>query len=307
MIEINEKSSLQPFISIIIPVYNDPQGIRDTLESLVNQTYPHYEIIVADNGSKDSTLKVVNDFSEKYPGLIEVVVEDSIQSSYAARNKGIKAAKGSIIAFVDADMSVKNDWVQKITESMEKNKADYLACRVDIYSDDESLISKYNILTGFPLEEYVYTRHFAPTCCLIVKRKIFDELGDFDSNLISGGDYEFGVRVYNSGKQLFYDPEIVMYHPARSTLKQLIKKSFRIGRGFYQLSSRYPNVGKGVNKNTLSKSTNPRKKGWTFLPLRKDSYIWFQMSTMDKALIYMLAIFDKSIKIVGYLHERYVH
>ena len=307
MIEKKEKFSLQPFISVIIPVYNDPQGVKDTLESLVNQTYPNYQIIVADNGSTDSTLDVVHDFSEKYPDLIEVVVEDSIQSSYAARNKGIKTAKGSIIAFVDADMSVKDDWIQKISESMEKNKADYLACRVDIYSDDESLVSKYNMLTGFPLEEYVYTRHFAPTCCLVVKRKIFDELGDFDSNLISGGDYEFGVRVYNSGKQLFYDPEIVMYHPARSTLKQLIKKSFRIGRGFYQLKSTSPKIGKEVNKNNLSRGANPTKKGWKFLPIRKESHIWAHMSTTDKTLVYMLAIFDKSIKVLGYLHEKYAH
>ena len=104
-------------ISIIIPVYNDNNGLNTTLRSLVKQEYPKskYEIIIADNGSMDSTLKVSDIFQKKYPDLIKIISEKSIQGSYAARNKGIKIAMGSIIALIDADMTMSNDGLKKIT------------------------------------------------------------------------------------------------------------------------------------------------------------------------------------------------
>jgi glycosyltransferase involved in cell wall biosynthesis len=86
----------RPFVSVIIPVYNDPGRIRVALEALLHQTYPAdaYEVIVADNGSTDETPGVVDEFDKKRPGLVRMVVEDKIQSSYAARNKALAAARG---------------------------------------------------------------------------------------------------------------------------------------------------------------------------------------------------------------------
>lgn len=230
-------------VSVVIPVYNDPDGLRATLESLVVQDFPSgkFEIIVADNGSTDNTIEVVKKFVQKYPKLIRIVIEDNIQSSYAARNKGVKASKAPIIAFIDADMIVKRDWLSKAIESMLKHKAEYLACNVQIYTKGrENLFAKYNRLTGFPIKEYIEKNKFAPTCCIFIRKKVFEEIGYFDSRLVSGGDLEFGNRVYNSGKELFFDPNIIMYHPARSSFCSLLKKSFRIGKGIAQLHKYYP-------------------------------------------------------------------
>lgn len=74
-------------ISVIIPVYNDPAGLQDTLQSLVIQESPgKFEIIVADNGLTDGTVQVAEKYCSRHEGLIKIVVEDNIQSSYAARN-----------------------------------------------------------------------------------------------------------------------------------------------------------------------------------------------------------------------------
>ena len=103
-------------VSVVIPVYNDPSGLQDTLESLVAQNFPkdQYEIIVVDNGSTDKTLDVAKMHADKYPQLVKYVIEDNIQSSYAARNKGIIVAKGELISFIDADMTVREEWLIKI-------------------------------------------------------------------------------------------------------------------------------------------------------------------------------------------------
>ncbi len=241
-------------ISVIIPVYNDQCGLKDTLDFLVNQDFPKkdFEIIISDNGSSDNTLDTEEMFAKKYPELIRIVIENNIKSSYAARNKGIKASTGSIIAFIDADMTIDKDWLTRIVDSLEKYRVDYLACSVEIYLKIKSAYGLYNKITGFPVESCINDNHFAPTCCLIVRKNVFDEVGLFDLRLVSSGDYEFGNRVFDSGYKLYYDASIVMRHPARSTFKQIFCKFFRIGRGYKQLSYYYPKRYKKLSRNIMN-------------------------------------------------------
>jgi len=232
-----------PFVSIVIPVFNDADGLKLSLNSLLNQTYPNenYEIIVVDNGSNDDTLSVIERYSSKYETMVIFESENSEQSSYAARNKGIMAAKGSIICFVDADVTMDEDWLEKTVTSFIKNDSKCLTCKVDLSQTDEKGIwADFNRLTGFPMERYINRDHFAPTCCLLVRRWLLERLGAFDSRLVSGGDLEFGNRVYRSGFKIDYDPNIVVYHPVRSSIGSLVFKSIRIGIGMAQLRKYFP-------------------------------------------------------------------
>jgi glycosyltransferase AglI len=232
------------FISIIIPVYNDPGGLIDTLESVSTQDYPEnsFEIIIADNGSRVDTINVAEDFIKRFPKLIKIVVEDKIRSSYAARNKGIGISKGPIIAFIDADMTVEKDWLKKIDETFKMVDTYFLACNVNITISKKTIFSLYNKATGFNIERLVNKDHYCPTCCLSLKKELFKKIGLFDSRLISSGDYEFGIRAYNLGYSQYYNPEILMNHPARSGIKAFCRKYFRLGRGVYQLALYYPGM-----------------------------------------------------------------
>lgn len=105
-----EKESKLPEISIIIPVYNDPVGLTNTINSLVKQDFKgKYEILIVDNGSDDNTPEIIQKFEKKYSNLVEGFKENEIQSSYAARNKGIKKSRGEILVFIDADMWADRD------------------------------------------------------------------------------------------------------------------------------------------------------------------------------------------------------
>ena len=85
-------------VSVVIPVYDNPSGLLDTLKSLVVQDYKDFEIIIVNNRSTDNTLKIAENFARKFPKTVRIVTENNIQSSYATRNKGIETSRGSIIA-----------------------------------------------------------------------------------------------------------------------------------------------------------------------------------------------------------------
>jgi glycosyltransferase involved in cell wall biosynthesis len=269
-----------PFVSVVIPVYNDPAGVRATLDALRRQTLPasRYEVIVADNGSTDETRDVVEGYMETFDGL-RLVVEDEIQGSYAARNAGIAAATGEVIAFVDADMIVDPGWVGAVARRMARTGADYLACDVRLFtSGDEGTVAEFNRRKDLHVERFVAELSFAPTCCLVVRRSLLADVGGFDPRLQSGGDYEFGNRVAASGRDLEYASDIVMYHPTRTTLGALLRKSRRVGRGKTQLRRYYPDrYGRPVLAALNPAAFLPQRpsfmrrsvRGWDDLPARR--------------------------------------
>ena len=225
-------------LDIIIPVYNDPNGIRTTLNSLCSQTVENYEIAVVDNNSTDQTSEVVNAYDDD---RITLLHETEIQSSYAARNTGIRNTDSDILAFVDADMTVPEDWLESVVETVETTDADYMGCNVELTPpDNPPLPARFDHHTGFPIEGYLTHQQFAPTCCLVVRRAVFEDVGLFDPRLVSGGDKEFGNRVDNAGYTQRFADDVTMYHPTRNTLDALASKARRVGRGLCQLQRYHP-------------------------------------------------------------------
>ncbi|MEM6844676.1 MAG: glycosyltransferase [Bacteroidota bacterium] len=228
-------------ISVIIPVYNDPQGLEATLASLVDQDISEpFEIIVADNGSTDNTQKVANDFQHRFPTLVHLVIESEQQGSYAARNKAIKQAKGNLLFFIDADMVAPFNYLEKIAAIFKESDTDYVGCKVDVVTNKKTLAAKYNQLGGFKVDVDLEKNHFVPTCCLSIKKAVIDQVGNFDARLESGGDYEFGNRVHRAGLQQTYIDSVTLKHPARWKYRSLMNKSKRVARGICQLAYYYP-------------------------------------------------------------------
>lgn len=93
---------MQPLVSIITPMYNSEKFILKTIESIVNQTYTNWELILIDDGSTDNTIKIVEDFKSKYAN-IKLLQNDTNLGAAKSRNKAILEAKGDYIAFLDAD------------------------------------------------------------------------------------------------------------------------------------------------------------------------------------------------------------
>jgi GT2 family glycosyltransferase len=110
---------------------------------------------------------------------------------------------------------------------------------VVIEAQTSTLPALYNQVMGFPVAQSIEQTHFAPTCCLVIQAALCEKVGVFDAALVSGGDVEFGNRVFQQGIPLHYAHDIVLCHPARNSLRSLRKKYVRIGRGECQIVQRY--------------------------------------------------------------------
>lgn len=234
-------------LTIIIPVYKDPAGIEDTLESLSRQSLDRkkYEIIVVNDGGDDETQKVC----EKYEVQVLRLVPN--KGSYAARNEALRKAKGEYIAFIDADIKASENWLEKGAELLKKY--DYVGGDVKIdESKLETMAHYFEYLTGFENEKKLKNFHYLPTANLFVERKVFDELGFFKEELFSGGDSEFGKRVYESENfKMHYSPELHVIHPPRG-LESLLKKSVRVTKGSRDLFESNPEKFKSLRPSLLN-------------------------------------------------------
>jgi len=224
-----------PQLSVIIPVYNNSSGLRKVLWSLVNQDFDKilYEIIVSDNGSTDKTLDVAKEYADEYPQLVRYVIENKIQSSYAARNKGIIISKGKILVFTDADCIADKDWLKNGFSSMTQSSVSMVAGRIKFtYKNSEPNIWEYyDSAEKLNQKSYVNNAGFGATANLFVRKKMFDKYGLFLPELQSGGDYEFGRRLTQLGEVLLYAETSLVYHPARFTFRDKLAKSKRVAKG----------------------------------------------------------------------------
>jgi GT2 family glycosyltransferase len=218
-----------PTVSIIIPTYNDWSRLSLCLQKLSNQSYSvdKYEIIVVNNSPQDSV-------PDKFvcPANCVILAEEK-PGSYAARNKALSVAKGEIIGFTDSDCVPDLDWIKNAVDFLQSNKElSRVGGPLKIFSkyNKPSKVELYDTLFAFPQKNYV-NGGIAVTGNMYTYRHIFDEVGLFDENTLSGGDYEWGLRAQAKGFNIGYAENVIVNHPARDSLKELIKKAKRVGSG----------------------------------------------------------------------------
>lgn len=236
----SSENDSNPSVSVVIPVYADPEGLRTTLESFVSQSYSELEIIVAVTPSSGKTLEVATEFQTEFQDLVQVVeVRESGRAK--ARNAGIAISQGDIIAFIDADIWLDKDWLNCAVSNLQISDVEYLACSVDISSAKQNMgfVGRYDQALSIPVGHYVEDYQFAPTAALLVTRDLLEDVDNFDPELISGEDREFGNRVYSKGYELAVS-DCAVYHPPRTKISEQVQKAIRIGRGMEQLGERYP-------------------------------------------------------------------
>lgn len=226
----------ESFISVIIPVYKDAEGLTDTLVSLNSQSLDkqYYEIIVINDGGDLNITKVCKEFD------IQMVEVKPNRGSYYARNRGIERSRGEYLAFVDADIKVPYNWLENGISAL--RYYDYVTGDIKIEKCKIKTGSElYDFIYSFQVVQYIKNLHYGPTGNLFVRRNVFEVEGGFDERLRSGGDWEFGDRVYRySGFKQIYSKDISVIHPPRN-YRELIKKFKRIKQGHQCLRQLFPN------------------------------------------------------------------
>ena len=156
-------------ISVIVPVYNVEELLPKCLDSLVNQTFDDYEVIVVNDGSPDNSQKIIDDYYKKYPNIIKPLKKENGGLS-SARNYGLKYANGEYILYVDSDDWVSNDILEKMYSSAISDSSDIVVCHSYMVCGDNLEEIDKEILSNNVFKRYVLNRPSAT--CKLVKKEI---------------------------------------------------------------------------------------------------------------------------------------
>jgi len=227
--------SKYPFVSVIIPVYNDSERLKSCLYALNRQTYPknNYEIIVVDNNSDDDVKNITNKFNNV------ILTREKKQCRSAARNKGIRLAKAKILAFIDADCVPAVNWIEKGVEKLLSSpKIGIVGGEVKVLLKNfhvPTAVELYDIYNWFSQKRLVEKHKFSGGGNLFTFRKIFDEVGFFDENLKTADDMDWCKRVFFFGYLIQYGKDVIVSHPPRHSFQELYKKRIKLMDGKYAI------------------------------------------------------------------------
>lgn len=230
-------------LSIIIPVYKDLHGLKQTIQGLKDSIEgENHQWIVCNDGADKGISDWVNE-----QGIEEVSIAHQ-RGSYFARNRGIEKSRHSCLLFADAGIVIKPGWMPLLQDHF--SKSDYVAFEISIQSNPtDSLIKQYSIYTEFQCDYYWKNQHFGPTAFLGVKKSVFEETGLFDEEVFSGGDLELGNRCWHANLPMSYVKNKFILHAPRG-LKAKLRKHIRVMRGQQTLKAKYPNRLTGIEKLT---------------------------------------------------------
>lgn len=231
----NEMSVSNPFVSVIIPVYNDAERLRHCLMALEQQTYPRsqYEVLVIDNGSDAE--QTVKSLVAEFPQAI--ALEELTPGSYAARNKGISLARGDVIAFTDADCIPALDWLENgVRVLLATPNCGLVAGNIELFFKNPArltLVERYEKIVAFQQQEHLQEYRYGSTANVFTFKRVIERVGAFDASLKSNGDFEWGRRVAAAGYTQVYAENAVIRHPARDSWAALFKRQVRLAGGIY--------------------------------------------------------------------------
>jgi len=226
-----------PFVSVIIPVLNEERTIRECLTSLIKMDYPveRREILVVDNGSTDRTAEIVKSFPIQY-------LQEELRGSAAARNKGIKASRGEIVAFTDADCVVTTGWLWELVRAFDEEGVGGVAGEVVAYpprTPAEWYAARVRHLSP---QKYLSRPllPFAAFANLSFRRDVFDRIGLLDETIPLGESTDFCTRLLQgTDLKLKYAPKALLFHRHRSTVWEFVRQQWKYGRGHAQLYIKY--------------------------------------------------------------------
>jgi glycosyltransferase involved in cell wall biosynthesis len=214
---------VRPFVSVVIPHYNDLIGLRICYARLLSQTWPRddFEIVVADNNSACG-IQAVRD---AVPSAL--VVPAPIQGAGPARNAGVAASQGTVIAFIDSDCVPEPGWISEGIAALAQ--FDFVGgCVLTLAQNPErpAPVEAYEMVFNFNFRRYIEKVGFTGTGNMFVTRKVFDYVGGFRPTVAE--DMEWSFRARGLGYRLGYAERAVVGHPARRNWPELERRWSRM-------------------------------------------------------------------------------
>ena len=230
-----DKVEWSPAVTVVVPVRNCEKTIGKTLDAIGKLDYPRdkLEVIVVDGISSDKTKDIV----QQYPVRM---LTQSAEGLNQARNAGLENSNGEIIAYTDGDCVVSTKWLRKIVANFDDPEVGAVGGNVVGYRKD-NLFAQYadnSVIRVMPfsprrvtldrLKPFLYT----PGCNMAFRRSALQKAGLFNPKIRHGFDeFETLERIIRTGSKIVFDPEVMVQHQHRSSLRETMRQAFNYGAG----------------------------------------------------------------------------
>lgn len=224
----------QPIVSVIIPTYNRARVLGRAITSVLSQNYLELELIIVDDGSTDETKDIVATFDDS---RIKYIKHERNRGVGAARNTGIKAASGEIIAFQDSD----DEWLHgKLTKQVQALEAAgehcvLTYCTKVVYGRDANFNRGARRIICVPgpevtelsgdLRRYLWEHHVISTQTMVIRTKALRQIGGFDTNLYNCEEWDLAIRLSEIGTFAFVDEPLVNTYIQHDSISTVSRKT----------------------------------------------------------------------------------
>lgn len=233
-------------VSVVIPAFNEEKLIKRCVESVVNQTYPHIEIITVNDGSTDKTLSILQQLADRYP---QVQVVDQPNSGKAvAINRAVKeVASGDLVTILDADSAMTRTAIEKMARRFEDQRVVGVSSNVRISKPHNFIewVQKIEYLLGYRLkgsEEILGIEYIIGGVGSTYRRSAMLEVGGYDTDSVTE-DIAFTMKMIahfgNKNKQFGYADDVLVYTPPVRNFSQLLKQRYRWKYGRFKALFKY--------------------------------------------------------------------
>jgi GT2 family glycosyltransferase len=225
-----------PCISVVVCSFNGERTIRDTCEGLARLTYPDFEVIIVDDGSTDATAAIARGYGFR-------VISTENRGLASARNTGLQAAKGEIVAYIDDDAYPDPDWLRYLAHTFMSTDYAGVGGPNMAPSGDGLVADAVANAPGGPVHVLLSDSEaeHIPGCNMAFRRECIEDIGGFDSQFRSAGDdVDICWRLSESGRRIGFSPGAMVWHHARSSVHGYWKQQAGYGKAEALLERKWP-------------------------------------------------------------------
>ncbi len=227
---------MDPFVSIIIPCFNEEKYIRSLLENILYQDYPReqMEVFIVDGMSSDNSREIIEEYSLRYP-LIRLILNEKRYVPFAL-NLGIRLSRGEVVIRMDAHSCYPSDYISRLVGYLYELKADNVGGVWDTKPANDSykaisIAIAQSSLFGVGDSQYrvgvkeIRKVDTVPFGCF--PKDLFDRIGLFDEELLRNQDDEFNARIIQNGGTIYLIPDLIITYYARADISSLIRMFYQ--------------------------------------------------------------------------------
>lgn len=209
-----------PLVSVVIPVYNMEEYLAETLDSVLASDYPNFEVIVMDDGSKDSSLNIAQEFADRDKRI--KVFSQPNAGACAARNHAISIAQGIYILPVDADDRISTTFIRHAVAEIEKDtniKVVYPRAQFIGDADGEWKLPPFSL--------NLLARKNMIAICALYRKSDWERVGGYCEEIIAREDWEFWISLLKDGGKVVHLPQIELYYRIRKGSKRITDRKLK--------------------------------------------------------------------------------